>query len=108
MAEGFQRVESAALRRETEDITRQELDAILCRFFFFFLLKFEKKDGDEYERESLVVMQCSLDPHLKNCGKNYSFLRDREFANSRQQPETKARELRVKGLTESEKMSLML
>jgi len=69
-----------------------------------FFLKFEKKDGDEYERESLAFMQCSLDRHLKN----YSFLRDREFANSRQQPEAKARELRVKGLTEKEKMSLML
>ena len=31
MAQGFQRVESAA--RQLEDIPRQELDAVLCRFF---------------------------------------------------------------------------
>ena len=42
-------------------------------------------------------MQCSLDRHLKNCGRNYSILRDREFTNSRQQLEAKARELRVRG-----------
>ena len=67
------------------------------QFFAVFLLKFEKKDGDEYEPESLAVMQCSSDHHLNNCGRNYSILRDREFANSRQQLEVKARELRVRG-----------
>ena len=50
----------------------------------FFSLKFEKKDGQDYEPESLAFMQCSLDRHLKNYGRNHSILRDREFANSRQ------------------------
>ena len=67
------------------------------QFFAVFSLKFEKKDGQDYEPESLAVMQCSLDRHLKNCGRNYSILRDREFANSRQQLEAKARELRAQG-----------
>ena len=89
--------------RQLEDIPRQELDEILCRFF----AKIRKKDGDEYEPERLAVMQCSLDRHLKNCGRNYSILRDREFANSRQQLETKARELRVRGYGK-QKMPLML
>ena len=88
--------------RQLEDIPRQELDAILCRFF----AKIRKKDGDEYEPERLAVMQCSLDRHLKNCGRNYSILRDREFANSRQQLEAKARELRVRGYGKR-KMPLM-
>ena len=66
--------------RQLEDIPRQELDAILCRFF----AEIRKKDGDEYEPESLAVMQCSLDRHLKICGRNYSILHDREFANSGQ------------------------
>ena len=79
--------------RNFEDIPVNELDAVLCRFF----AEIRKKCGDEYEPESLAVMQCSLDRHLKNCGRNYSILRDREFANSRQQLEAKARELRVKG-----------
>ena len=79
--------------RKLEDIPCHELDAILCRFFS----EIRKKDGQDYEPESLAVMQCSLDRHLKNCGRNYSILRDREFADSRQQLEAKARELRAQG-----------
>ena len=79
--------------RKLEDIPCHELDAILCRFF----AEIRKKDSQGYEPESLAVMQCSLDRHLKNCGRNYSILRDREFANSRQQLEAKARELRAQG-----------
>ena len=47
--------------RQLEDILRQELDAILCRFF----AEIRKRDGDEYEPESLAVLQCSLVRHLK-------------------------------------------
>ena len=79
--------------RKLEDIPCNELDGILCRFF----AEIRKKDGQDNEPESLAVMQCSLDRHLKNCGRNYSILRDREFANSRQQLEVKARELRAQG-----------
>ena len=61
------------------------------------LPKYGKKDGGEYEPESLAVMQSALDCHLKNAGKKHSILRDREFEKSRQQLEAKARELRVKG-----------
>ena len=49
------------------------------QFFAVFSLKLEKKDGHEYEPEILTVMQCSLDRHLKNCGRNYSILRYREI-----------------------------
>ena len=62
-----------------------------------FLRGIRKQDRDEYEPESLAVMQCSLDRHLKNCGRNNSILQDREFAQSRQQLEAKARELRAQG-----------
>ena len=65
-----------------------------CNSLPFFFAEIRKKDGQDYEPESFAVMQCSLDRHLKNCGRNYSILRDREFANSRQQLEAKARELR--------------
>ena len=67
------------------------------QFFAVFSRKLETKDGHEYEPESLAVVQCSLDRHLKNCGRNYSILRDGEFANSRQQLEVKRRKLRAKG-----------
>ena len=71
----------------------RKLEHILCRFF----PEIRKQGGDVYEPESPAVMQCSLDRHLKNFGRNYSILSDSEFANSRQQLEAKARELRVKG-----------
>ena len=67
------------------------------QFFAVFFAETRKKDGQDYERESWAAMQCSLDRHLKNCGRNYSILRDREFANSRQQVEAKPRELRAQG-----------
>ena len=94
MAQGFQRVESAAKRSET---VRKYPSPRARRNSLPFFAEIRKKDGDEYEPESLAVMQCSLDHHFKNCGRNYSILRDREFANSRQQLEVKARELRVRG-----------
>lgn len=52
--------------RRFEDIPPEELDAILCRFF----AEIRKKDGGEYEPESLAVMQSALDRHLKTLAKN--------------------------------------
>ena len=43
-------------------------------------------------------MQASLDRHLKNLGRPYSILRDRQFQLSRQQLKAKARYLRQKGM----------
>ena len=82
--------------RKLEDIY-YPLSWARCNSLPFFRWNSKKKDGQDYEPESLAVMQCSLDRHLKNCGRNYSILRDREFANSRQQLEAKARELRAQG-----------
>ena len=87
--------------KQLGDIPHQELEVILCPFF----AEIRKKDVNEYEPESLALMQCLLDRHLKNCGQNYSILRNREFANSRQQLEAKARELRVRGYGKRKKAS---
>ena len=61
------------------------------------LAKYGKKDGGEYEPESLAVMQSALDRHLKNAGEKHGILRDREFEKSTQQLQEKARELTVTG-----------
>ena len=61
--------------RVLEDIPVEELDAVLCKFY----AEVRRKDGEEYEPDSLVVMQASLDRHLKSVGRPYSILRDRQF-----------------------------
>ena len=56
-----------------------------------------KKDGSDYEPDSLRVMIASLDRHLKEAGSNISIAKDREFVNSRKVLEGKARFLREQG-----------
>ena len=53
----------------------EELDAVLCKFY----AELRRKDGEEYEPDSLAVMQASLDRHLENVGRPYSILCDRQF-----------------------------
>ena len=79
--------------RKLDEIPEDKLDDILCRFY----AEITKQNGDEYEPDSLAVVQGSLDRHLKNNGKSYSILRDRRFAKSRQQLNAKAKQLREKG-----------
>ena len=46
-----------------------------CKFY----AEVRRKDGEDYEPDSLAIMQASLDRHLKNVGRPYSILRDRQF-----------------------------
>ena len=70
----------------------KELDEKLQRLF----AEVRKKDGSDYEPDSLRVMIASLDRHLKETG-NISSAEGREFANSRKVLEGKARFLREHG-----------
>ena len=56
-----------------------ELDGILQQFYAELI----KSDGQEYEPESLKVMQDALDQYLREEGCSYSILKDPEFSNSR-------------------------
>ena len=49
-----------------------------------------KKDGSDYEPDSLRVMIVSLDRHLKEAGSNISIAKDRGFVNSHKVLEGKA------------------
>ena len=57
----------------------KELDEKLQRLF----AEVKKKDGSDYEPDSLRVMIASLDRHLKKTGSNISIAEDREVFNSR-------------------------
>ena len=52
-------------QRLLEDIPVEEVDVVLCTFF----VEARKQDGEDYELDSLVVMQASLYRHLKNLGR---------------------------------------
>ena len=56
-----------------------------------------KKDGSDYEPDSLRVMIASLYRHLKEAGSNFSIAKDREIVNSRKVLEGKARLLCEQG-----------
>ena len=60
-------------------IPEDELDTILQRFYS----EIRKNDGENYEPESLKVMQASLDRYLRDKGSTFSILKDRKFDISR-------------------------
>ena len=91
-----------------------ELDNILSKFY----AEVTKRDGDDYEPESLKIMQSAIERYLKE--KNYplSIVRSREFHNSQEILHAKAISLRQQGkgkrpnksqpLTSEEESSLWL
>ena len=54
-------MEKASRQNTNHRIPEQKLDSTLGRFY----AEVRKKDGQEYEPESLAVMQRALDRHLK-------------------------------------------
>ena len=75
---------------DLENYTANELDTVLSQFY----AELTKKDGKEYEPDSLRVMQASLHRYLKD--KNYpkSIITDIDFTKCNKILEGKARTLR--------------
>ena len=65
----------------------KQLDETVQKFF----AKIRKKDGSEYEPDSLRVMLASLERHLREKDAAFSIAKDIEFSNSRKVLEGKAR-----------------
>ena len=78
---------------EIETFEPSELDTALQQFY----AEVRNKDGEDYEPDSLRVMNAALDRHLKEHGYKQSIIRDREFFTSKQVLEGKARRLREEG-----------
>jgi len=73
-------------------IPREELDQVLQHFYAELI----KKDGQEYEPESLKVMIAALDRHVREkCG--YSILKGKDFEQSRLVLNGRAIELQKRG-----------
>ena len=85
--------ESRKIAQELHEISPEELDKILQRFY----AELVKSNGTDYEPESLRVMIACLDRHLREHGATYSILKDRCFETSRKILEGKAIQLRQHG-----------
>ncbi|XP_069109889.1 uncharacterized protein KIAA1958-like [Argopecten irradians] len=79
--------------RDPAEIDPPELDALLARFF----LGARKKDGGEYEPDSLSSIQNSIDRHLRDKKVDYSIKRDTVFSHSRRVLEAKRKALKSMG-----------
>ena len=62
-----------------EEISEDELDGVLQKFY----CEVRRRDGENYEPDSLRVMHAALDRHLKDKGCKFSITKDRQFATSR-------------------------
>ena len=79
--------------RTLENISEQELDKLLAHF----VLNARKQNGDEYEPDTLTSMLRSFDRLLREKGKHYSILTDRQFAKAREALSCKRKQLRRAG-----------
>ena len=78
---------------DLETIPPQKLDVVLQQFY----AEVKKKNGDDYEPESLAVMQASLDRFLRENNYGYSIVRDDKFCHSNKVLKGKASKLRQLG-----------
>lgn len=98
--------------KNLENYDAQKLDEVLCLFY----AEVRKQNQEDYEPDSLRVMQSALHRYLVECGSSFNILKDINFMRSRNILEGKARNLRKEGkgkrpnastfLTESEETLL--
>ena len=76
------------------ETSSSELDKILQHVF----AQLRKKDGTNYEPDSLRTMLGALDRYFRNAGYNFRIIKDKEFTECRQVLNGKAIELREMGM----------
>jgi hypothetical protein len=76
-----------------EENPPEMLDKVLQRFY----AEVRNKNGEHYEPESLKVMMASLDRHLRDQKYPFSIIKDRQFHQSKQVLEGRAKLLREEG-----------
>ena len=81
-------------KRKLEDIPAHELNNLLGNLLFTV----KKRNGEEYEPNTLTSLHKSIDRHLREVGQNtIRILEDREFEGSRQALDAKRRQLKKRG-----------
>ena len=79
--------------RNIDEIPASDLDNILAHF----VIKIRKQNGDEYEPDTLTSFFRSFDRFLRQQGKTYDILTDRQFAKAREALASKRKQLRCHG-----------
>lgn len=85
--------ESRHLEVNIANMAPADLDKVLGQFY----AEVKRKDGDDYEPESLRIMQSAIERHLKENDYPVSIVRGREFHNSQEILNAKAISLREQG-----------
>ena len=88
----------ARIRGKEEQQERYDLFPELNEALSQFYAELRKENGQDYEPDSLRVMQAALDRHLRSQNYPKSILRDTEFMSSRKVLEGKARNQRERGM----------
>ncbi|PFX11055.1 hypothetical protein AWC38_SpisGene25512 [Stylophora pistillata] len=89
-------VKWATERRKEKNLETYEF-VDLDKSFSQFYAEVRKESGEDYEPDSLRVMQAALERHLKSKLYPKSIIKDTEFLSSRKVLEGKARKLREEG-----------
>ena len=76
-----------------ESYCPQGLDGLLNKFY----IEIRKKDGTDYEPDSLRVMQAAIDRYLRRNNYPVSIITSREFTKSQETLDAKAKQLRRQG-----------
>ena len=85
--------QSRSISEKIEKLSPQELDKILSKFY----AEVKKQDGEDYEPDSLRVMQAAIERYLKENNYPLSIIRSREFHHSQQTLNAVAVSLRKQG-----------
>ena len=74
---------------KVEHLPAAELDHLLCKFF----MNIRKKNGQEYEPDSISGFQRSIQRNLSKKGSSVNILKDKDFERSRKVPAARRKSL---------------
>ena len=92
------------VNQNLEELDTESMDEILTRFY----AEIRKPNGQEYEPDSLRVMQGSINRYLVEKGFTKNIINDQEFVKSRKVLEGKAKLLRQQGMGKKRNASTAL
>ena len=72
-------IKTIGMSESVENLPASELDHVLCKFF----MNIRKKNGEEYEPDTISGFQRSIQRYLSEKGSSVNILKDKDFEKSR-------------------------